>query len=157
MQNIMFLAASNWYFSIWLVIFVVAVIAEAVEPQLISVWFAGSALVALVLSLFPAIDIWIQIVVFAITSGVLLILSFAFFRKSFLNKKGINTNVDALVEEEVRLLTAASAEEPGSVFYRDIQWTAVPKDVTATFSTGEIVVIDSIRGNRLVIRKKGEK
>lgn len=157
MPNIMFLAATNWYFAIWVAIFVIAIVAEAIEPQLISIWFAGGALVALILSLFPSIGIWIQLLVFALTSGVLLILSFAFFRKSFLNKKSINTNVDALVEEEVRLLTPVSNDVPGSVLYRDIQWAVVPKNVTDTFSAGEIVVIDSIRGNRLVIRKKGEK
>ena len=156
MPNITFLAATNWYFAIWVAIFIIAIIAEAIEPQLISIWFAGGALVALVLSLFPSINIWIQLLVFALTSGVLLILSFVFFRKSFLNKKSVNTNVDALVEEEVTLLTPASKEMPGSVLYRDIQWGAIPKNATDTFTAGEIAVVDSIRGNRLVIRKKGE-
>ncbi len=156
MQNIMFLAASNWFFAIWLAIFIIALAIEAVEPQLISIWFAGGALVALILSLIPGVDIWIQILVFALTSGVLLILSFVFFRKSFLNKKSINTNVDALMEEEVKLLTPSSKDNPGSVLYRDIQWFVVPKNVTDTFAAGETAVVDSIQGNRLVIRKKGE-
>ena len=35
---------------------------------------------------------------------------------------------------------------PGSVLYRDIQWSAIPKDATDTFAAGEIAVVDSIRG-----------
>ncbi|MDI9510820.1 MAG: hypothetical protein QM203_02420 [Bacillota bacterium] len=110
MWNIITLATTQWYFGIWLGVFILALIIEASDPQLISIWFAGGALIAFILSLFPSVGIWTQVIVFTLSSGILLILSFIFFRKSFLNSKKISTNVDALVDEEVILLTDANKD-----------------------------------------------
>ena len=156
MLNIMTLATTNWDFGIWLGVFIFALIIEALEPQLISIWFAGGALVAFILSLFPAISIWVQLIVFILTAGILLILSFVFFRKSFLNSKSVDTNVDAIINEEVILLTPANKDTLGEVYYRDVVWKVTPKVVTDEFSKGEVAIVESVRGNRLVIRKKGE-
>lgn len=156
MLNIMTLATTNWDFGIWLGVFIFALIIEALEPQLISIWFAGGALVAFILSLFPAISIWVQLIVFILTTGILLILSFVFFRKSFLNSKSVDTNVDAIINEEVILLTPANKDTLGEVYYRDVVWKVTPKVVTDEFSKGEVAIVESVRGNRLVIRKKGE-
>jgi len=155
MWNIITLATTQWYFGIWLGVFILALIIEASDPQLISIWFAGGALIAFILSLFPSVGIWTQVIVFTLSSGILLILSFIFFRKSFLNSKKISTNVDALVDEEVILLTDANKDNLGEVDYRDVRWKVTPKDPADQFKKGETVVIDSIRGNRLVIKKKG--
>lgn len=156
MLNLIMLATTNWDFGIWLGVFILALVVEAAEPQLISIWFAGGALVAFILSLFPSINIWTQLIVFIVTTGVLLVLSFVFFRKSFLNSKSVDTNVDALIDEEVILLTAASKDELGEVYYRDVVWKVTPKVLTDEFNKGEVAIVEAIRGNRLVIRKKGE-
>lgn len=157
MQHIMTLVQVDWYFGLWLGIFILALIIEAAEPGLISIWFAGGALVAFILSLFPEVPLWVQIIAFIGTSGVLLILSFAFFRKSFLNAKKINTNLDALLSEEVILLTECNKDKLGEVTYRDVTWKVTPKNHSDTFEIGETAIVDNIRGNRLVIIKKGNE
>ncbi|OQC50100.1 MAG: hypothetical protein BWX57_00545 [Tenericutes bacterium ADurb.Bin024] len=157
MIQTLFLADTNWYFGLWLGIFVLAIIIEAAEPGLVSIWFAGGALVAFILSLFPDIPLWVQILAFIGTSGVLLLLSFIFFRKSFLNAKSVQTNVDALLEEEVILLYSCDKDTLGEVKYRDVIWKVTPKDYDAIFTKGETAIVDAIKGNRLVIKKKGTK
>ena len=155
MFEINMLIQTNWLFAIWLVIFVLAIIIEAAEPGLISIWFAGGALVAFILSLFDQIELWVQIVAFIGTSGILLLLSFVFFRKSFLNVVAQKTNVDALLNTEVALLTACSKDVLGEVIYRDVTWKVTPKNSEDSFIPGEIAMVDSIKGNKLVIIKKG--
>lgn len=154
MSHLITLVAANWLFAIWLGVFILALIVEAAEPGLVSIWFAGGALVAFILSL-VGVKLWIQILVFILTSTVLLILSFIFFRKSFLNAKNQNTNLDALLDEEVILLSNCSKDELGEVAYRDVRWKVTPKLHDDTFKTGEIAIVDAIKGNKLVIKKKG--
>lgn len=155
MPQIITVMEIDWYFGLWLGIFILALIIEAAEPGLISIWFAGGALVAFILSLFPNIPFWVQIIAFIVTSGILLTLSFIFFRKSFLNVKTQNTNLDALISEEVTLLSICNKDTLGEVTYRDVTWKVTPKNHEDQFESGELAVVDSIRGNRLVITKKG--
>ena len=157
MPQIMTLVQADWYFGLWLGVFILALIIEAAEPGLISIWFAGGALVAFILSLFPTIPLWVQIVAFIGTSVVLLILSFAFFRKSFLNAKKVNTNLDSLIDEEVTLLTPCNKDTLGEVIYRDVTWNVTPKNHGDQFEVGEIAIVENIRGNRLIIIKKGNE
>lgn len=154
MSEITPLVAANWLFAIWLGVFILALIIEAAEPGLVSIWFAGGALVAFILSL-VGVPLWIQITVFILTSAILLGLSFIFFRKSFLNAKAQNTNLDALLEEEVTLLSDCSKDQLGKVTYRDIRWSVTPKIHDETFKAGDIAIVDNIKGNKLVIKKKG--
>ena len=154
MSEIIPLVAANWLFAIWLGVFILALIIEAAEPGLVSIWFAGGALVAFILSL-VGVPLWIQITVFILTSAILLGLSFIFFRKSFLNAKAQNTNLDALLEEEVTLLSDCSKDQLGEVAFRDVRWKVTPKVHEDTFKAGDIAIVDSIKGNKLVIKKKG--
>ena len=157
MPNIITLVQVDWYFGLWLGVFILALIIEAAKPGLISIWFAGGALVAFILSLFPTVPLWVQIVAFIGTSGILLILSFAFFRKSFLNAQKVNTNLDSLIDEEVTLLTPCNKDTLGEVIYRDVTWKVTPKHPGDHFEVGEIAIVSNIRGNRLIIIKKGNE
>lgn len=157
MPNIITLVQVDWYFGLWLGVFILALIIEAAEPGLISIWFAGGALVAFILSLFPTIPLWVQIVAFIGTSGILLILSFVFFRKSFLNAQKVNTNLDSLIDEEVTLLTPCNKDVLGEVIYRDVTWKVTPQNHNDHFEVGEIAIVSNIRGNRLIIIKKGNE
>lgn len=140
----------------WVLVFLVALVAEVSVPQLVSIWFCGGALVSFVLSLFPGIPFWVEVLVFVAVSAVLLVLSFVFFRKSFLNSKNQATNIDAIFGEEVVLLSECHRDLPGEVYYRDIIWKVIPKNENEVFSTGEAAIVVSVKGNRLIIAKKGK-
>lgn len=146
-----------WYFLIWLGVFIIALIIEGLAPDLVSIWFAGGALVALILSLINGVAWYVQVIAFVLTTGILLILSFLFFRKSFLNAKIDKTNLDNLSEQEVLLLTNCDKDTLGEVTYRDVRWKTSPLNSEDVFVKGESALIETIRGNRLIIKKKGIK
>ena len=63
---------------VWLGLFITAVVIEAITQDLVSVWFAFGAIIALIFSAFPVIPWYVQLIVFAFVSLLLLILLLLF-------------------------------------------------------------------------------
>ncbi|MBR7083489.1 MAG: NfeD family protein, partial [Clostridia bacterium] len=82
----------------WLAFIVIAVIAEAASAALISIWFIPGAIVSLILSLFD-VPLWVQFVVFAVISVLLLVFTRKFVKR-FLKGKGERTNADAVIGQK---------------------------------------------------------
>ena len=57
---------------IWAIVLIVALVVEFSTPQLVSIWFALGAVVALLLSIL-GVHLWVQIVAFVVVSLLLLI------------------------------------------------------------------------------------
>ena len=139
----------------WAGVFILALIIELMEPQLVSIWFCGGALISFVLALL-SVPLLIQAGVFIVVSAVLLILSFKFFRKSILDRPKVPTNADSMIDQEILLLTYVDKTTLGEGLYKDIQWKVIV-DEDISFQKDEIAVIKQIKGNRLVIKKKEGK
>ena len=60
---------------VWLGIMIAAIIFEAITVQLVSVWFAGGALVTAIVTMFADIDIWAQILIFVAVSLLVMIIA----------------------------------------------------------------------------------
>jgi membrane protein implicated in regulation of membrane protease activity len=95
----------------WAGVFILALIIELMEPQLVSIWFCGGALISFVLALL-GVPLLIQAGVFIVVSAVLLILSFKFFRKSILDRPKVPTNADSMIDQEILLLTDVDKTHP---------------------------------------------
>ena len=80
---------------VWLVLMVAFLAIEAMTVVTISLWFAGGALVALLLSLI-GLEIWVLVVMFFVVSGILLACLRPLVQRH-LNPKLSRTNVDALI------------------------------------------------------------
>ena len=76
----------------------VFIAAEAATVSLVSTWFAAGALAAMVTSLLGG-ELWLQVVIFAVVSGVLLALLRPIAKKHF-TPKLTRTNVDSVVGTE---------------------------------------------------------
>ncbi len=139
----------------WAGVFLLALIIELAEPQLVSIWFCGGALVSFILALL-SVPLLVQALVFVGVSAILLGLSFKFFRKSILNRPTIPTNADAMIEQEILLVSDVDIHNVGSGLYKDVQWK-VAVDEEISFKKDEIAVIKAIKGNRLIIKKKEVK
>ena len=103
---------------IWLAITVIALVVEFSTADMVSIWFAGGGLIALVLS---AINVWWawQILAFIVISVVLLVA----FRKVLLSKldKGtVKTNASQVIGQEYRLLTAIGLNQTGTIKINDV-------------------------------------
>jgi membrane protein implicated in regulation of membrane protease activity len=138
----------------WLIVGIIFAVSEALTVGLVTIWFTGGAVVALVAALLGA-GIPVQVVLFFIVSIGLLVTT----RKIFVNKLktgGTKTNVDALVGEEAKVLTEIKPFEPGSVKLKGQEWTAVAKDDTLTIASGEVVKVVAIEGVKAVVKPQGK-
>ena len=70
----------------WLALLIIFVIAECLTVGLISIWFAGGALIAMFFALAGASTVW-QIAIFLIVCAILLISTRPIAMKYFNNKK----------------------------------------------------------------------
>ena len=139
---------------VWVVAFFVAVIVELLEPQLVSLWFAGGALVSLIAAILN-IGLPIQILLFFVTSIVLLVLTRPFVKK-VMNKTNVATNADALIGQEIEVEKGFHLKSQGVGLHADVHWKLVTNQDT-TFEAGEFAIIEAIKGNKLIVTKKEVK
>ncbi|MBR3755903.1 MAG: NfeD family protein [Firmicutes bacterium] len=138
----------------WLIVGVIFAVSEALTVGLVTIWFTGGAVAALIAALLGA-GIPVQVVLFLVVSIGLLLTT----RKIFVNKLKTGrtkTNVDALVGEEAKVLTDIKPFEPGSVKLKGQEWTAVAKDDDLTIASGEIVKVVAIDGVKAVVKPQGK-
>lgn len=131
----------------WAVLLVVFVAAEALTVSMVSVWFAFGAVAAMIASLLNA-DLWLQVVVFVMVSGIMLALLRPLSKK-YLKPQIQATNVDALIgvigiaEEDVDAMN-------GRVKLGDVTWSA-RSDSDRTLPAGSYVRIARVQGNKLYV------
>ena len=137
---------------LWLIVMVAFLIAEAMTVGLVGIWFAGGALVAVILSLF-AVSPLIQIIVFFAVSICLLV----FTRKIFVEKLNTGketTNVDALIGEIGQVILTIHPMEVGQVKVNGQVWSALADDQFLTIDEGSYVTIKAIEGVKLIVVPK---
>ena len=138
----------------WLIVGIIFTVAEALTVGLVTIWFTGGAIVALVAALLGA-GTPVQVVLFLVVSIGLLVTT----RKIFVNKLKTGktkTNVDALIGEEAKVIDAIQPFEPGSIKLKGQEWTAVAKDDTLTIASGDIVKVVAIEGVKAVVKPQGK-
>ena len=116
---------------IWLVLMVIFLVAEALTVSMVSLWFAAGAVVALLLSLLH-LQVWVQVVLFFVVSGVLLACLRPLVRRH-VTPKITPTNVDAIVG--TRGIVTAEIDNvcaAGQVKVNGMEWSA-------RSTTGEII------------------
>lgn len=143
------------YAIFWLVLVIVFGIIEGMTPQLASIWFAGGALVALIVSLFH-VDVWIQAVVFVGVSALLLALTRPLVKKR-LKATVVPTNSDAAIGK-VAIVTERidNTGATGFVKLDGTLWSARSADGTPV-EEGEEVTVDRIEGVKLIVSRRVEK
>ena len=136
---------------IWLVLLVIFLLAEAATVSVVSTWFAGGALVAMVAALLGA-KTPVQIVLFfAVSVGLLAMLRPVV--KKHLKPKLVATNADALigktclVTEEIDNLAGF-----GRVKVGDVTWSA-RSESGEKIPAGSQVKILKIQGVKVIVEK----
>lgn len=133
----------------WLVALIVFAVAEAVTVGLVSIWFAGGSLVALVTTSLGG-PLWLQIALFLVVSCVLLALLRPFVKKVSLPHQ-TRTNADrhlgqtALVTEEINNL-----QETGAVKLDGVTWTARSAD-GGVIPVGTLITVQKIAGVKVLV------
>ena len=145
----------TWMWAIWLAIMVAAVVIEAITVDLISVWIVVGAFVSMLISFIPNVPWWVQIVIFAVVSGATLVLLRP-FAKRFMDRDLVKTNVDEVVGKKAVVTIDGNVVDPAEVFVDGKRWSAVPANAEVKLEKGDIVVVLSVAGVKLIVEKENE-
>ena len=136
----------------WLAAFVVFIGIEIGTMALTTIWFAGGALAAFLVT-FTGAGIELQLAVFFIVSLALLIFTRPFALK-FINKDAVKTNVESLVGRTARVTSRIDNDlAPGTAVVNGQEWTARSADGTP-IAEGAMVEIKEIKGVKLMVAEK---
>ena len=136
---------------VWLAVTVIALIVEFSTADMVSIWFAGGGLVALILSALGVLWPW-QILAFIVVSIALLVA----FRRVLLKKldKGtVKTNASQVIGQEYRLLTAIGLNQTGTIKINDVIWRVDTLEQAQQISEGSLVRIIDIKGNKYIVEE----
>ena len=139
---------------IWLALFVVLIVFEAVTTGLFTIWFAGGALIALLVSLF--LVMWVvQMVVFLIVSFLLLYFMRPVAMRKF-NAKRLKTNVEDIAGREAKVTELIdNLNASGTAILNGLEWSARSVEDSVTIPVGERVLVREVRGVKLIVEPIG--
>lgn len=139
----------------WLIAFVVLVGIEIVTMALTTIWFAGGAFAAFLVSLFGA-GVEIQMAAFLIISFIMLFLTRPFAAK-YINSNTVKTNAESLIGRSARVTAQINNElEQGTAVIDGQEWTARALDSREVIPEGTMVEIEKIRGVKLIVSTSKE-
>ena len=137
---------------IWLGVTLLAIVAELFTTELISIWFVGGGIVAIILSFFEGIGWQWQLLAFVLVTELILTFLRPVVKKYFTKNNDGNTNIEALKSQKVRMLSAATFDQLGTVKINGIVWS-VKSQNGETLEEGSIVKIVEISGTKLIVKK----
>lgn len=141
---------------IWLILFVLALIIEAIGTDLVSIWFAFGAVIALIASLVPDVSWWMELIIFFVIS----LASLAALRPlihRYLRKNTVASNIDSIVGQKGLLISKIDLLHHGEVKINDVTWTAIASKETESIEKGSIVKVLAVSGNKLIVTKDKEE
>ena len=136
---------------IWLGVFVLAFILEAITQDLVSIWFGVGAIICVCISGFT--EWWVQLIVFVVVSAIALVATRPLAKK-LLDRTERKTNSDEYIGQKVKTISDVTKFDGGEVKLNGIVYTAIlMEDSDETIEKDMVVEVVAIKGNRLVIKK----
>ena len=136
---------------IWLVLIVLFLVVEAATVGMVSAWFAGGAVAALIVSLLGG-PLWLQVLVFFTVSIVLLALLRPMVRRYF-QPKLVKTNADSLIGTTCPVVEAIdNLNGTGRVKVGDVTWSA-RSEAGEAIPVGKQVKILKIQGVKVYVEE----
>ena len=140
----------------WLLLFIILLVIEVLTLGLTTIWFAGGALAAFVVSLILGNMLEVEVAVFIVVSVILLLFTRPWAMR-YLNRRTVRTNADSLIGTTVRVTQPVdNILEKGAAQAAGKEWTARSKEDGVTFEEGELAVVSEIRGVKLILEEKKE-
>ncbi len=140
----------------WLVALAVLLVIEIITLGLTTIWFAGGALVAFILSLF-GVPWPVQIAVFLVVSILLLIFTRPVIEKK-LNESRTKTNVNSMAGKEGKVTeTIDNFNQKGTVVVNGLEWTARSSEDGLIIPEGSRVTINEVKGVKVFVTPLKDK
>ena len=141
---------------VWLLALVTFIVIEIATMGLTTIWFAGGALIALLLALGEA-AFYVQLGAFLVISIVLLICTRPLAIK-FFNQKREKTNIDSMIGKQAIVVAGIdNLREEGQVILNGMEWSARAYEQGCIIPTGAVVEVKEIRGVKLIVVEKGKE
>lgn len=134
---------------IWTIIIAFSLIIEFITLEMISIWLAVGGVVGLILSLFDAISVEVQIIV-AIIVAVGCIIGLRRFALKFLHKSSENKKTEILLGKHVVVKQPIEENKAGTVKLNGVEWTAYSEQ---PINAGENAEVIEVNGNKLKVKK----
>jgi len=135
---------------LWIVLFVIFAIAEAVTFNLVSIWFCFGAVCAMAAAK-AGLGSTAQLVVFVVVSFALFIMARPFVKR-FLKIGNVKTNADRIIGSKADVVEKISGSEPGAVKADGKIWTARSAENDKPFEKGDVVEIVRIEGVTVYVK-----
>ena len=136
---------------LWLALLIVFAVLEASTVSLVSIWFMGGALTALIAALCGA-EIWLQVVLFFVVS-IALLLCLRPLSKKLLKKKKVATNADSNIgKTAVVTETIDNLRGTGAVKISGVEWSARSVD-DSVLEKDAVVRILRIEGVKVCVER----
>lgn len=140
---------------LWLVLLIVFAVLEASTVSLVSIWFMGGALTALIAALCGA-EIWLQIILFFVVS-IALLLCLRPLSKKLLKKRKVATNADSNIgKTAVVTETIDNLRGTGAVKISGVEWSARSVD-DSVLEKDAVVRILRIEGVKVCVERAEKK
>ena len=135
---------------VWLAVLIILVVIEIFTLGLTTIWFAGGALVAILVAALGG-PVWLQILIAIIVSAVLLFFTRPVAMKYF-NRDRERTNAESLVGRQAIVTSEIdNLQGIGQVTVNGMEWTARSIMDGQRIEPGEVVIIRGINGVKLLV------
>jgi len=139
---------------VWLIIFALLIIVELITMGLTTIWFAGGAIIAAIISLFCG-PVWLQVVAFAAVSLVLLYFTRPIAVKYF-NRNRFRTNVESMIGKQAVVIGEIdNIQGLGQVKVGGMEWSARSVD-DSVIRVGTVVEVVNVEGVKLIVKERPE-
>lgn len=140
---------------VWLVLLVILVVVELITMGLTTIWFAGGALAAALISI-PGTPLALQILVFLVVSALLLYFTRPVAVKYF-NRDRIRTNVESMVGRQAIVISEINnLEGIGQVNTGGMEWSARSSYHNVVLPVGTVVTVLGVDGVKLIVEERKE-
>ena len=134
---------------LWVALAAVFMATELATVALVSLWFVIGSLAALAASLL-GVAVWLQVLIFALVSGGMLVLLRPFLRR-YVDPYKIRTNVDALIGRNgIVTESIDNLKAHGALKLDGLVWTA-RSETGAAIPAGSVVVVRAVEGVKLIV------
>ncbi len=137
--------------TLWLVALIVSIGVEVATLGLTSIWFAGGAVVAVIVAAFHG-PVWLQILLFFAVSLLLLFFTRPIAVRYF-NRDRVRTNVESMIGRQAIVTSEIdNLQGIGQVTVGGQEWSARTEADGMNLQPGTVVDIVAVNGVKLIVK-----
>ncbi|MFW5629727.1 MAG: NfeD family protein [Acetivibrio ethanolgignens] len=136
----------------WLIFMAVLLVIEICTLGLTTIWFAGGALVATIVSLL-GLNFWIQVTLFIVVSTLLLVVTRP-WAMCYINSHKVKTNYEGLIGKVIKITERVdNFNQSGTAVVNGAEWTVRTQEDGVIIEPEEKAQIVNIVGVKLIVKR----